>query len=143
VHCLSFSFFPSCLIFCFFFSKCPTGRKAEQAISESRYSTTSESRPPRSHYLLPDSPPRHRLLVRSRYPPPLTRVLTIFCTPTLSSFLSSTKLAAAQLELQASETHLAAKERQFKLVIKQCTALRDGFDGFGAHIRAFVEHSQK
>jgi hypothetical protein len=41
--------------------------------------------------------------------------------PLSASFSSSTKLAAAQSELQACETHLAAKERE--LAIKRCTAI--------------------
>jgi hypothetical protein len=51
-----------------------------------------------------------------------------------ASFSSSTKLAAAQSELQACGTHLAAKERE--LAIKRCTAIRDGL---GARIRALME----
>jgi len=57
-----------------------------------------------------------------------------FVGPLSASFSSSTKLAAAQSELQACETHLAAKERE--LAIKRCTALRDGL---GARIKALIE----
>ncbi|KDR72846.1 hypothetical protein GALMADRAFT_252135 [Galerina marginata CBS 339.88] len=54
--------------------------------------------------------------------------------PLSASFSSSTKLAAAQSELQACETHLAAKERE--LAIKRCAAVRDGL---GARIKALVD----
>ena len=60
--------------------------------------------------------------------------LTILRRPTLRMISSSTKLAAAQSELQTCETHLAAKERE--LAIKRCTGFRDGL---GVRIRALTE----
>ncbi|KAF8151820.1 hypothetical protein B0H34DRAFT_664779 [Crassisporium funariophilum] len=63
----------------------------------------------------------------SRSPSPSSRPLS-------SSFSSSTKLAAAQSELQACEAHLAAKERE--LEVKRSVAVRDGL---GARARAMVD----
>ncbi|KAF8953680.1 hypothetical protein BDZ97DRAFT_1679053 [Flammula alnicola] len=54
--------------------------------------------------------------------------------PLSASISSSTKLAAAQSELQACEAHLAAKERE--LATKRCVAVRDGL---GTRLRAMVE----
>ncbi|KAF8151813.1 hypothetical protein B0H34DRAFT_624081, partial [Crassisporium funariophilum] len=54
--------------------------------------------------------------------------------PLSSSFSSSTKLAAAQSELQACEAHLAAKERE--LEVKRAVAVRDGL---GARARAMID----
>ncbi|KAF8152179.1 hypothetical protein B0H34DRAFT_664105 [Crassisporium funariophilum] len=54
--------------------------------------------------------------------------------PLSSSFSSSTKLAAAQSELQACEAHLAAKERE--LEVKRSVAVRDGL---GARARAMID----
>ncbi|CAA7266711.1 unnamed protein product [Cyclocybe aegerita] len=54
--------------------------------------------------------------------------------PLSASFSSSTKLAAAQSELQACETHLAAKERE--LAAKRAASVRDGL---GARARAMIE----
>ncbi|KAF8152158.1 hypothetical protein B0H34DRAFT_663986 [Crassisporium funariophilum] len=54
--------------------------------------------------------------------------------PLSSSFSSSTKLAAAQSELQACEAHLAAKERE--LEVKRLVAVRDGL---GARARAMID----
>ncbi|PPQ76376.1 hypothetical protein CVT24_008810, partial [Panaeolus cyanescens] len=50
------------------------------------------------------------------------------------SIPSSTKLAAAQAELHACETHLAAKEHE--LAVRRCTALKEGL---GARMRAMAE----
>ncbi|KAH9475290.1 hypothetical protein JR316_0012401 [Psilocybe cubensis] len=52
----------------------------------------------------------------------------------LSAAFSSSKLAAAQTELQACETHLAAKERELEL--KRNAAIRDGL---GARAKAMME----
>ncbi|PPQ69400.1 hypothetical protein CVT25_004632 [Psilocybe cyanescens] len=52
----------------------------------------------------------------------------------LSAAFSSSKLAAAQTELQACETHLAAKERE--LDTKRNAAIRDGL---GARAKAMME----
>ncbi|KAF9478744.1 hypothetical protein BDN70DRAFT_986054 [Pholiota conissans] len=54
--------------------------------------------------------------------------------PLSASFSSSTKLAAAQSELQACEAHLAAKERE--LEAKRNSAIRDGL---GTRIRAMID----
>jgi hypothetical protein len=44
--------------------------------------------------------------------------------PVSTSFPTSTKLAAAQSELQACEAHLASKESE--LALKRCAAVREG-----------------
>lgn len=52
------------------------------------------------------------------------------------SFPTSTKVAAAQSELQACETHLASKESE--LALKRCAAVREGLS---TRAKAMVECS--
>jgi hypothetical protein len=51
-------------------------------------------------------------------------ILIVYKGPVSTSFTTSTKLAAAQSELQACETHLASKESE--LALKRSAAVRDG-----------------
>ncbi|KAF9523325.1 hypothetical protein CPB83DRAFT_775648 [Crepidotus variabilis] len=54
--------------------------------------------------------------------------------PLSLAFGTSSKLAAAQSELQACEMHLAAKERE--LAVRRSTAVREGL---GARVKAMIE----
>lgn len=57
--------------------------------------------------------------------PLLTDILIVmYSGPVSTSFTTSTKLAAAQSELQACETHLASKESE--LALRRSAAVREG-----------------
>lgn len=56
--------------------------------------------------------------------------------PVSGSFPTSTKLAAAQSELQACEKHLASKESELDL--RRCAAVREGLT---ARAKAMIECS--